>query len=191
VKVHEYQAKELLARYGVPVPRGRVAASPAEAAAIAADLAFPVAVKAQIHAGGRGKGGGIKLADTPDEARKAAADIIGMQLVTHQTGPEGRLVKRVLVEERLQVERELYLGIVIDNSIGFPLVMASDAGGVDIEQVAANTPERIRRLPVDPSIGLQPYQGRDLALGLGLGGDLMRPAVQTVSGLYRAFLQPE
>ena len=189
MKVHEHQAKELLARYGVPVPRGRVAASPDEAAAIAADLAVPVVVKAQIHAGGRGKGGGIKLADTPDEARKAAADIIGMQLVTHQTGPEGRLVKRVLVEERLQVERELYLGIVIDSSIGFPLVMASDAGGVDIEEVAAKTPERIRRLPIDPSIGLQPYQGRDLALGLGLSGDLMRPAVQTVSGLYRAFVE--
>ncbi len=189
MKVHEHQAKELLARYGVPVPRGRVAASPDEAAAIAADLAVPVAVKAQIHAGGRGKGGGIKLADTPDETRKAAADIIGMRLVTHQTGPEGRLVKRVLVEERLQVERELYLGVVIDNSIGFPLVIASDAGGVDIEEVAAKTPERIRRLPVDPSIGLQPYQGRDLALGLGLGGDLMRPAVQTVSGLYRAFVE--
>ncbi len=189
MKVHEYQAKELLARYGVPVPRGRVAASPDEAAAIAADLAGPVAVKAQIHAGGRGKGGGIKLAATPDEARRAADQIIGMQLVTHQTGPEGRLVKRVLVEEQLQLKRELYLGVVIDNSIGLPLVMASDAGGVDIEEVAAVTPERIHRLPVDPSLGLQPYQGRQLALALGLGGDLMRPAVQTISGLYRAFVE--
>ena len=189
MKVHEYQAKELLARYGVPVPRGRVAASPDEAAAIAADLAGPVAVKAQIHAGGRGKGGGIKLAATPDEARRAADQIIGMQLVTHQTGPEGRLVKRVLVEEQLQLERELYLGVVIDNSIGLPLVMASDAGGVDIEEVAAVTPERIHRLPVDPSLGFQPYQGRELALALGLGGDLMRPAVQTISGLYRAFVE--
>ncbi len=189
MKVHEYQAKELLARYGVPVPRGRVAASPDEAASIAAELAGPVAVKAQIHAGGRGKGGGIKLADSPEQAREAAGRIIGMQLVTHQTGPEGRLVRRVLVEERLQVERELYLGVVIDNSIGFPLVMASDAGGVDIEEVAAKTPERIHRLPIDPSIGFQPYQGRRLALALGLGGDLMRPAVQTISGLYRAFVE--
>jgi len=188
MKVHEYQAKQLLARYGVPVPRGRVAASPDEAAAIAADLAGPVAVKAQIHAGGRGKGGGIKLAATPDQARRAAGEIIGMQLVTHQTGPEGRLVKRVLVEEQLQLERELYLGVVIDNSIGLPLVMASDAGGVEIEEVAAVTPERIHRLPVDPSLGFQPYQGRGLALALGLGGDLMRPAVQTIAGLYRAFV---
>ncbi len=189
MKVHEYQAKELLARYGVPVPRGRVAASPDEAEAIAAELASPVAVKAQIHAGGRGKGGGIKLADSPEQAREAAGQIIGMQLVTHQTGPEGRLVRRVLVEERLQVERELYLGVVIDNSIGFPLVMASDAGGVEIEEVAAKTPERIHRLPIDPSIGFQPYQGRRLALALGLDGDLMRPAVQTISGLYRALVE--
>ena len=189
MKVHEYQAKELFARYGVPVPNGRVATSADEAAAIAADLGTPVAVKAQIHAGGRGKGGGIKLADTPDQARQAADQIIGMQLVTHQTGPEGRLVSRVLVEEQLKVDRELYLGIVIDNSIGFPLVMASDAGGVDIEEVAAKTPERIHRLPVDPSIGFQQYQGRELALALGLGGDLMRPAVQAMSGLYRAFVE--
>jgi succinyl-CoA synthetase beta subunit len=189
MKVHEYQAKELLARYGVPVPEGRVAVTPEEAEAVAADLAAPVAVKAQIHAGGRGKGGGIKLADTPEQAREAAGRIIGMQLVTHQTGPEGRLVRRVLVEEQLKVERELYLGIVIDNSIGFPLVMASEAGGVEIEEVAAKTPERIHRLPVDPSIGFQPYQGRRLALALGLGGDLMRPAVQAISGLYRAFVE--
>ncbi len=188
MKVHEYQAKEILARYGVPVPGGRVTAEPAEAATIAKELATPVAVKAQIHAGGRGKGGGIKLAGTPDEARKVAGQIIGMQLVTQQTGPEGRLVKRVLVEEQLKVERELYLGVVIDNSIGFPLVMASDAGGVDIEEVAAKSPERIHRLHIDPSIGFQAYQGRRLALTLGLGGDLMRPAVQTISGLYRAFV---
>ena len=168
MKVHEYQAKEVLARYGVPVPRGRVAATADEAAAIAADLGVPVAVKAQVHAGGRGKGGGLKLAATP---------------------AEGRLVRRVLVEEQLKVERELYLGIVIDNSIGFPLVMASDAGGVDIEEVAAKTPERIRRLPVHTSIGFQPYQGRQLALTLGLRDELMRAAVQTVSGLYRAFVE--
>jgi succinyl-CoA synthetase beta subunit len=189
MKVHEYQAKELLARYGVPVPGGRVADSPDDAAAVAADLGTPVAVKAQIHAGGRGKGGGIKLADNPDQTRQAADQIIGMQLVTHQTGPEGRLVKRVLVEEQLKVDRELYLGIVIDNSIGFPLVMASEAGGVDIEEVAAKSPERIHRLHIDPAIGFQAYQGRRLALTLGLGGDLMRPAVQTISGLYRALIE--
>ncbi|MEX0800589.1 MAG: ADP-forming succinate--CoA ligase subunit beta [Dehalococcoidia bacterium] len=189
MKVHEYQAKELLARYGVPVPRGRVAATPDEAAATAAELGSPVAVKAQIHAGGRGKGGGIKLAANPGEARAAADAIIGMTLVTHQTGPEGRLVKRVLVEEQLKVERELYISVVIDNSIGFPVVMASDAGGVDIEEVAAKTPERIQRLAVDPSIGFQAYQGRELAFGLGLTGDLLRPAVATMSGLYRAFVE--
>ena len=188
MKVHEYQAKELLARYGVPIPSGRVAAEPEEAAAIARELAVPVAIKAQIHAGGRGKGGGIKLADGPDGAREAARQIIGMRLVTHQTGPEGRLVKRVLVEEQLQVERELYIGIVIDNSIGLPLVMASDAGGVDIEEVAARTPERIHKTAVDPTIGFQPFQGRQLALAIGLTGDLMRSVVPLISGLCRAFV---
>ncbi len=187
MKVHEYQAKEILARFGVPVPRGRVAETPEQAAEIARELGVPVAVKAQIHAGGRGKGGGIKLADNPDEARAAAGQIIGMRLVTHQTGPEGRLVKRVLVEEQLQVDRELYLGIVIDNSIGFPLVMASADGGVEIEEVAARTPERIHKTPVDPTVGFQPFQGRALALNIGLGGDLMRPAASLIGALYRVF----
>src|SRR5574341_886670 len=138
VKVHEYQAKEVVARFGVPVPKGRVAQTADEAKAIAAEIGAPVAVKAQIHAGGRGKGGGIKLAGNPDEAREAADRILGMQLVTHQTGPEGKLVKRVLVEEQLQVERELYMSVVIDNSIGLPIVMASAEGGVEIEEVAAD-----------------------------------------------------
>ncbi len=187
MKVHEYQAKEILARFGVPVPRGRVAETPEQAAEIARELGVPVAVKAQIHAGGRGKGGGIKLAADPGEARAVAGQIIGMRLVTHQTGPEGRLVKRVLVEEQLQVERELYLGIVIDNSIGFPLVMASADGGVEIEEVAARTPERIHKTPVDPTVGFQPFQGRALALNIGLGGDLMRPAASLIGALYRVF----
>jgi len=187
MKVHEYQAKEVLSRYGVSVPRGRVTDSAEEAAAIAQELGVPVAVKAQIHAGGRGKGGGIKLAQTPEQAREAAAQIIGMHLITHQTGPEGRLVKRVLVEERLQVERELYLGIVIDNSIGLPLVMASAEGGVEIEEVAARTPERIHKAAVDPTVGFQPFQGRQLALAIGLTGDLLRPAASLIAGLYRAF----
>ncbi len=187
MKIHEFQAKEILARFGVPVPRGRVTSDAQEAGRIAEEIGTPVAVKAQVHAGGRGKGGGIKLADNPNAARDVAGQIIGMTLVTHQTGPEGRYVKQVLVEEQLQVERELYLGIVIDNSIGLPLVMASDAGGVDIEEVAASTPERIHRAGVDPTIGFQPFQGRQLALAIGLTGDLSKPAVSLISSLYRAF----
>ena len=195
MKVHEYQAKELLARFGVATPKGRTTDSADEAANIAREIGGPVAIKAQIHAGGRGKGGGIKLAKTPDETREAAKAIIGMQLVTHQTGPEGKKVKRVLVEEQLEVEKELYLSVVIDNSIGLPIVMASAEGGVEIEEVAARDPSAIHRSPVDPTVGFQPFQGRDLALKLGLGGaqagghqpDLMRPAGTLIAALYRAF----
>ena len=187
MKVHEYQAKELLARYGVPVPHGKVAQTADEAAAIAEELGVPVVVKAQIHAGGRGKGGGIKLASGTTEARVAAGEILGMQLVTHQTGPGGQLVKRVLVEERIEIDRELYLGIVIDNSVGLPLVMASAEGGVEIEEVAAKDPDAIKKSPVDPTIGLQPFQGRGLAMAIGLDGELMRPAGNLIAGLYRAF----
>ena len=187
MKVHEYQAKEILARYGVPVPNGKVARTADEAAAIAEELGVPVVVKAQIHAGGRGKGGGIKLASDAKEARAAAGEILGMQLVTHQTGPEGQVVKRVLVEERIEIDRELYLGIVIDNSLGLPLVMASAEGGVEIEEVAAKDPDAIKKSPVDPTIGLQPFQGRGLAMAIGLGGGLMRPAGNLIAGLYRAF----
>ena len=189
MKVHEFQAKQLLAHYGVPVPRGRVTDSAKEAAAIAKELGMPVAVKAQIHAGGRGKGGGIKLAESPEKAREVASRILGMRLVTHQTGPEGRLVKRVLVEEQLQVDRELYLGVVIDNSVGLPLVMASADGGVEIEEVAAKTPERIHKTPVDPTIGFQPFQGRQLAMDIGLDGEMMRPAGSLIAGLYRCFAE--
>ena len=189
MKVHEYQAKEILSRYGVPVPKGKVAATADEAAAIAEELGGPVVVKAQIHAGGRGKGGGIKLASDAKEARAAAGEILGMQLVTHQTGPEGQLVKRVLVEERIEIDRELYLGIVIDNSVGLPLVMASAEGGVEIEEVAAKDPEAIKKSPVDPTIGFQPFQGRGLAMAIGLGGELMRPAGNLIAGLYRAFAE--
>jgi succinyl-CoA synthetase beta subunit len=189
MKVHEYQAKELLARFGVAIPKGRTTGSADEAAEIAREIGAPVAVKAQIHAGGRGKGGGIKLAKTPEEAREAASQIIGMQLVTHQTGPEGKKVKRVLVEEQLQVEKELYLSVVIDNSIGLPIVMASAEGGVEIEEVAARNPDAIVRTPVDPTVGFQPFQGRELALKLGLGGDQMRPAGALIAGLYRAFAE--
>jgi succinyl-CoA synthetase beta subunit len=189
MKVHEYQAKKILARYGVPVPNGRDAISAAEAAKIAKDLGVPVVVKAQIHSGGRGKGGGIKLASNPEEARAATDEILGMQLVTAQTGPQGQLVKRVLVEEQITIDRELYLGVVIDNSVGLPLVMASAEGGVEIEEVAARDPDAIKKTPVDPTIGFQPFQGRGLAMAIGLGGELMRPAGDIIAGLYRAFAE--
>lgn len=188
MKIHEYQAKQILAESGVPVPRGRVAGSPQEARQVAEELGGPVVVKAQIHAGGRGKGGGIKLASTPQEAEQVAGQIIGMTLVTPQTGPEGRLVKRVLVEEQVATDRELYLSVLIDNAAGRPLMMASAAGGMEIEEVAARTPEAIHRTTVDPAVGMQPYQGRQLAFALGLDGDLLRPAVQLMTGLYRAFM---
>ena len=187
MKIHEYQAKQIMAEFGVPVPRGRVAHSPQEARQVAGELGGPVVVKAQIHAGGRGKGGGIKLASTPQEAEQAARRIIGMTLVTPQTGPEGRLVKSVLVEEQVAADRELYLSVLIDNAAGRPLMMASAAGGMEIEEVAARTPEAIHRATIDPAVGFQPYQGRQLAFALGLGGDLLRPAVQLMTGLYRAF----
>jgi succinyl-CoA synthetase beta subunit len=188
VKIHEYQAKQIMAESGVPIPRGRVAGSPQEARQVAEELGGPVVVKAQIHAGGRGKGGGIKLASTPQEAEQVAGQIIGMTLVTPQTGPEGRLVRRVLVEEQVATERELYLSVLIDNAAGRPLMMASAAGGMEIEQVAARTPEAIHKTTIDPAVGMQPYQGRQLAFALGLDGDLLRPAVQLMTGLYRAFM---
>ncbi|UCH86801.1 MAG: ADP-forming succinate--CoA ligase subunit beta [Dehalococcoidia bacterium] len=188
MKIHEYQAKQIMSDYGVPIPKGRVVSTPAEARQVAQELGVPVVVKAQIHAGGRGKGGGIKLADTPAQAEEAATQIIGMRLVTHQTGPEGRIVKKVLVEEQVQTERELYLGIVVDSGSGRPVVMASEAGGVDIEQVAAKSPEKIHKAFVDPAVGFQPYEGRQLAFATNLSGDLLRPAVGLMSGLYKAFV---
>jgi succinyl-CoA synthetase beta subunit len=188
LKVHEYQAKELLAQFGVPVPKGRVASTPEEARAIAQELGVPTVIKAQIHAGGRGKGGGIKLAATPDEAFEAAKAIIGMTLVTPQTGPEGRLVRKVLVEEQTQIERELYLSVLIDSSIGKSILMASQAGGMEIEEVAASTPEAIFRVSVDPAAGFQPFEGRTLAFKLGLSGDQLRAAVSLMSSLHRFFM---
>jgi succinyl-CoA synthetase beta subunit len=191
VKVHEFQAKELLAQYGVPVPRGRVATTPDEARQVAVELAGPVVVKAQIHAGGRGKGGGIKLASNPDEAREAADQIIGMTLVTPQTGPEGRLVRSVLVEEQTQIEREIYLAVLIDSASGSAVLMGSSAGGMEIEEVAASNPEAIHRVLVDPAAGFQPYEGRQLAFALGLDGDLLRPAVSLMANLYRFFIEKD
>src|SRR5499425_3626988 len=168
MKIHEYQAKAILARYGVTTPRGEVAFSKEEAREGANRLKSPVVVvKAQIHAGGRGKGGGVKLAKSPDEAAKLAAAMIGMTLVTHQTGPEGRVVTRVLVEEGLQMQRELYLGIVLDRAAGRPVMMASAAGGMDIEEVAARTPERIHRVYIEPGVGLVPFEARQLGFAIG------------------------
>jgi succinyl-CoA synthetase beta subunit len=187
MKLHEYQAKELLADYGVPVPRGSVAHTPEEAHNIARDLGGKVVVKAQAHTGGRGKGGGVKLANNADEAREAARAILGMQLVTHQTGPAGLPVHSVLVEEQIDIARELYLSVAIDNSAGKPIVIASAAGGMDIEEVADSTPEQIHNQLVYPHCGFQPYQGRALAFATGLDGDLMRPAVALMENLVRAF----
>ena len=191
MKVHEYQAKELLAKYGVPVPRGRVAATPAEARQVAAELGVPVVVKAQVHAGGRGKGGGIKLAASPEEAEQAAKQIIGMTLVTPQTGPEGKLVRRVLVEEQTAAARELYLACLIDGSIGKAILMGSSAGGVEIEVVAASNPDAIHRVAIDPAAGFQSFIGRGLAFDLDLGGDLLRPATALMAGLYRLFVEKD
>ncbi len=188
MKIHEYQAKEILKKFGVPVPNGGVAETPAKARKIAEELGGAVVVKAQIHAGGRGKGGGIKLAHSPDEAEKAAGEIIGMTLITHQTGPEGRLVERVLVEEAGDIARELYLGIVIDRAFECPVIMASAAGGMDIEEVAAKTPEKILKVAIDPAVGLQPFQVRRICFGLDLNKELTREIGRMISNLYKAFI---
>ena len=187
MKIHEHEAKEILKRYGVPVPEGGVASTAEEARAVTERLGGTVVVKAQIHAGGRGKGGGIQLADGPEEAQRAAEAILGMTLITPQTGPEGRLVQKVLVEEGMEIEKELYLGVVIDRSANRPVVMASEAGGMDIEEVAAETPEKILNETVDPLLGLKPYQARNLAFGLNLPAELISPGVKLIVGLYKCF----
>jgi succinyl-CoA synthetase beta subunit len=189
MKIHEYQAKAILARHGVPIPRGEVAFNATEAGEIARRLGGPVAVvKAQIHAGGRGKGGGVKLAKSPDEAEALAKQMIGMTLVTHQTGPEGRVVGRVLIEEGLQMTRELYLSVVIDRASGKPVFMASAAGGMDIEEVAAATPEKIHRIYVEPGVGLVPFQARQLGFAIGLEGPQVNKLVKLMTSLYEAFV---
>ena len=187
MKIHEFQAKQVLSQFGVPIPRGEVATNPYEAYDIAARLGGTVVVKAQIHAGGRGKGGGVKLASTPAEAEEIASKMIGMTLVTHQTGPEGRKVRRVLIEEGLPIKKEFYLGIVVDRGSQRPVIMASPAGGMDIEKVAAETPHLIFKEFVNPSVGLQPFSLRKLAFRLGLTGELLTPATKTIAALYRAF----
>src|SRR5215210_5857973 len=190
MKIHEFQGKELLKKYGVAVPRGIVARSPEEAYQAARELGTDVVVvKAQIHAGGRGKGGGVKLAKSPDEAREIARQMLGMKLVTHQTGPEGREVRVLLVEEGLPIDREFYLGIVLDRQTGRPVFMASSAGGMDIEEVAAHTPEKILKETVDPAIGFRPFQARKLAFGLGLPADLINQAAKFMQTLYSAYEQ--
>ncbi len=187
MKIHEFQAKDILKAHGVPVPSGGVARTENEAETIARDLGGRVIVKAQIHAGGRGKGGGVKLAQDPAEAASVAGEILGMNLVTHQTGPEGQKVKQVLIEEASNIERELYLGIVLDRSSSSLVLMGSQAGGMDIEEVAEKTPEKILKETVDPGAGLQAFQARRLAFGLGLEGDQFKQGVRFVSALYKAY----
>jgi succinyl-CoA synthetase beta subunit len=195
MKIHEYQAKAILKKYGVAVPRGKMTTTREEAEAAAKELfdagATGVVVKAQIHAGGRGKGGGVKIAKSLAEASELAGKILGMNLVTHQTGPEGRIVHRLLIEETLPIEKELYLGILVDRGEGKPVFMASSAGGMDIEQVAAERPEAILKQYVDPGMELEPFEARKIAFSLGLKGSQVNSAVQFLTSLYRAFLETD
>jgi succinyl-CoA synthetase beta subunit len=191
MKVHEYQAKSLLARYGVAVPKGEVAESPETAREIAKRLGGAAVVKAQIHAGGRGKGGGVKVAKDPDQAFEHARSILGMTLVTPQTGPAGRVVRKVLVEEALDIERELYLGVTLDRSRALPVVIASRSGGMEIEEVAAKDPSAVIREPVDPFLGLFPFQARRLAFALGLADKPFREAVSLLQSLFRAYVETD
>lgn len=187
MKIHEFQAKQVLRDYGVPVPEGQVATTPAETETIARELGGKVVVKAQIHAGGRGKGGGVKLATSPEEARQFAEEILGMQLVTHQTGPAGQKVKQVLVEVAGDIARELYLGITLDRARGCDVIMASQEGGVEIEEVAASNPDAILRELVDPGLGLLPFQATRLAFALGLEGKAVRAGAKMLMSLYKAY----
>jgi len=187
MKIHEYQAKQILNRFDVQIPKGEVAHTSDEAFKIAENIGPRVVIKAQIHAGGRGKGGGVKIANNPQEAQQLAQEMIGMTLVTHQTGKQGKLVKRVLVEEALDIDKELYIGIVIDRTQEAPVVMASSEGGVEIEKVAAETPELIFKEYVNPAVGFQGFQARDLAFKLGLEKDTFKQAVKFILRLYQAF----
>ena len=191
MKIHEYQGKEVLAQHGVPVPRGIVITEAEAARAAAEELGGRVVVKAQIHAGGRGKGGGVKLADNPDEAVKFAGEILGMTLITKQTGPEGKLVRTVLIEEALPIDRELYLGVVLDRTEGFPVMMASKFGGMEIEEVAAENPDAILKAHFDPDVGLHPYLSRKLAFGLGLEGDAFKSGTKFMHALAKAYSETD
>jgi len=191
MKIHEYQSKELFAQYGIPVPMGRVVEKKDEARRVAQEIGKTVVVKAQVHAGGRGKGGGIKLAENPEDAMLRAGEIIGMNLITHQTGPEGKLVQKVLVEEALEIDKELYLGVVIDRETSGLVVIASEEGGVEIEVVAAKTPEKILKTFIDPRVGMQPFQARKIVFGLNLPQALIRDATKLISKLYRLFISSD
>ena len=189
MKIHEYQAKALFSQAGIPVPKGNIAGNAEDAARVAETLgAYPVVVKAQIHAGGRGKGGGVKLASSKEAVMSLAGDIIGMNLVTHQTGPGGQRVQNVLVEQGLDIEKELYLGMVPDRATAKIVIMASKAGGMDIEKVAEETPEKIIKVSVDPLVGIHPYHCREAAFGLDLPASVIRPFQQLVSNLYKLFI---
>ncbi|MEQ8194567.1 MAG: ADP-forming succinate--CoA ligase subunit beta [Rhodospirillales bacterium] len=188
MNIHEYQAKQLLAQYGVAVPRGKVAFTPAEAKAAAQELAGSVwVVKAQIHAGGRGKAGGVKVVKSLDDVEKAAKEILGKTLVTPQTGPQGKIVNRIYIEEGCDIARELYMSMLVDRANARITIMASTEGGMEIEEVAAKTPEKIVRVSVDPAIGLQPFHARKLAFGLKLEGKQVGSAVKFVTGMFKAF----
>jgi len=191
MKLHEYQAKEILRRYGVPTPRGIVVESPEDARSAAQQLGGRVVVKAQIHAGGRGKGGGVKLAKDPDDAVAIAKKILGMTLVTHQTGPTGQLVRKVLIEEALNIDKELYLGITLDRNLMLPVVMASAQGGMDIEEVAAKDPKAIHKEPVDTVLGVGPFQARSIANALGLTGTAYKKCVEFVHKLVHAYVETD
>ena len=189
MNIHEYQAKEIFRKYGVPTPRGGVAFSGPEARKVAEELGGDLwVVKAQIHAGGRGKAGGVKLAKTLDEVEKIAEEMLGMTLVTHQTGPEGKVVKKVYIEEGADIKAEYYLGMVLDRALEMPVMMASTEGGMEIEEVAAKTPEKIIKVPIDPAIGFQPFHARKLAFGLGLGKDEQKEFIKFASALYNVYM---
>jgi len=187
LKIHEYQAKEVLSRYGIPVPKGKVARTGEEAERIAGEIGGKVVIKAQVHAGGRGKAGGIKTAESPREARQIAEDLIGKNLTTHQTGPQGIPIGSVLVEEALETKRELYLSIVIDSTAQMPAIIASEAGGMEIEEIAQSSPEKILRSYVEPTRGFSVFQARDLAFGMNMNGDQFKSAVGLIPSLYRLF----
>jgi succinyl-CoA synthetase beta subunit len=191
MKIHEFQAKQIFSRFGVAVPKGGVATTPEEAARIARELGGRAVVKAQIHAGGRGKAGGVKLAASPEEASAIAKSLLGRTLVTHQTGPEGREVRRVLVEETLEIEKEYYLGIVVDRSSESAVIMASSEGGVEIEKVAAETPDKILKLAVPPAIGFWPFAARRVVYGLEMRREAVSGAVSLVSALFKTFTETD
>ena len=191
MKLHEYQAKEILGKYGVPTPKSRLARTGSQAATAAFEIGGTVVVKAQVHAGGRGKGGGVKIVESPRAAEQATEKMIGTNLVTFQTGPEGVPVNSVLIEEGIEIENELYLGMVIDGASKGVVVIASEAGGMNIEEVAETSPEKILQIPIDPVLGLQPFQGRKIAYGLNLGQEHIRSVTSLVQNLYRAFIETD